>query len=52
MQQIMERRFDCVRKGFYIPTDLEVGMPGASWGELKKVKTEEALDQLQELING
>jgi DNA polymerase I-like protein with 3'-5' exonuclease and polymerase domains len=35
---IMERRFDCVRKGFYIPVEVEVGAPGASWGELKKWK--------------
>jgi hypothetical protein len=46
MRQIMERRFDCVREGFFIPVDIEVGAPGASWGELKKVKTDAELDQL------
>jgi DNA polymerase I-like protein with 3'-5' exonuclease and polymerase domains len=35
MKQIMEQRFDCVRKGFYIPVELKVGEAGASWGELK-----------------
>jgi len=35
MKKIMERRFDCVRKGFYIPVDLKIGEAGASWGDLK-----------------
>jgi DNA polymerase family A/3'-5' exonuclease len=35
MKAIMERRFDNIRKGFYIPVDLKVGAPGASWGEMK-----------------
>jgi DNA polymerase I-like protein with 3'-5' exonuclease and polymerase domains len=35
MKQIMEQKFDCVRKGFYIPVDLKFGEAGASWGELK-----------------
>lgn len=34
----MERRFDCVRPGFYIPVDLEVGDPGASWVNLHKLE--------------
>lgn len=38
MKQIMERRFDCIRKGFYIPVEVEVGAPGASWANLKKMK--------------
>jgi hypothetical protein len=36
MKKIMEQRFDNVRKGFYIPVEVEVGAPGASWGSLKK----------------
>jgi DNA polymerase I-like protein with 3'-5' exonuclease and polymerase domains len=36
MKEIMERRFDCVRKGFYIPVEIEMGEAGASWAELKK----------------
>jgi len=36
MRQIMEQRFDCVRKGFFIPVDLKVGETGASWGSLTK----------------
>lgn len=35
MVKIMERRFDCVKKNFFIPVSLEVGGPGTSWGELK-----------------
>jgi DNA polymerase-1 len=44
MKEIMEQRFDCVRKGFYIPVEIEMGEPGASWAELKKyqVKLKEA----------
>ena len=34
MQQIMQQRFHCVRKNFYIPVTLELGNPGQSWGEL------------------
>lgn len=37
VKQIMERKFDCVRKGFFIPVDVEAGGPGASWGDLKKI---------------
>jgi DNA polymerase I-like protein with 3'-5' exonuclease and polymerase domains len=37
MKRIMERRFDCVRKGFYIPVSVEAGAPGASWGELEEI---------------
>lgn len=36
MKQIMERPFDCVAPGFFLPTECEVGAPGASWGELEK----------------
>lgn len=35
MKRIMERRFDCVRKGWYIPVEVESGAPGASWAELR-----------------
>lgn len=38
----MEKRFDCVRKGFYIPVEIEMGAPGASWGHLKKWELAEA----------
>jgi DNA polymerase I-like protein with 3'-5' exonuclease and polymerase domains len=38
IKAIMERKFDCVRKDFYIPVSLELGSPGASWGELKEQK--------------
>lgn len=34
MKRIMEQRFHCVRKNFYIPVDIEAGKPGASWGDL------------------
>jgi len=36
LKEIMERKFDIVCPGFYIPCELEIGEPGASWGELKK----------------
>jgi hypothetical protein len=33
---ILQTRFDCVSPGFYFPRiDVEVGAPGASWGDLK-----------------
>ena len=34
VQRVMEQPFDEVAKGFYIPTSLKKGAPGASWGEL------------------
>jgi len=37
MKALMERCFDNIRKGFYIPVDLKVGDPGASWAELQKL---------------
>ena len=36
IKNVMERRFDCVRAGFYIPVSVEVGKPGKSWGEIKE----------------
>lgn len=36
--KIMERRFDCVAPGFWIPTEVEVGVPGGSWGSLHKLE--------------
>ena len=42
MKRIMERPFDCVRKGFYIPVELELGEPGAAWGKLVKTELAEA----------
>ena len=38
MKEIMEKRFDCVRAGFYIPVSVEAGAPGASWGELEELE--------------
>jgi DNA polymerase I-like protein with 3'-5' exonuclease and polymerase domains len=38
MKRIMERRFDCVRKDFYIPVALKVGAPGAAWSQLVEWK--------------
>jgi DNA polymerase I-like protein with 3'-5' exonuclease and polymerase domains len=35
MKTIMERKFDCVCKGWYIPVEIETGAPGASWAKLK-----------------
>ena len=37
-KQIMERRFDVIAPGFYIPVDCEVGEPGGSWGNLHKME--------------
>jgi DNA polymerase I-like protein with 3'-5' exonuclease and polymerase domains len=31
----MEKRFDCVRPGFYIPVELEIGEAGGSWASVK-----------------
>ena len=31
----MERRFDCVRPGFYIPVELEAAGPGEPWSAVK-----------------
>jgi hypothetical protein len=35
IKNIMEKRFDCVRPGFYIPVELEVAGPGESWAKVK-----------------
>ena len=35
---IMERRFDNVVPGFFIPVEIEVGAPGASWAELSPLE--------------
>ena len=37
LKKLMEQKFDIVSPGFYIPAEIEVGNPGASWAELKKV---------------
>lgn len=42
MKEIMERRFHCVRKNFYIPVEVEVGAAGASWAHLTKWEMKEA----------
>lgn len=36
MKKIMEKRFDNIRKGFYIPVEIEMGEAGASWGTVQK----------------
>jgi DNA polymerase I-like protein with 3'-5' exonuclease and polymerase domains len=38
IKEIMERKFDVVAPGFYIPVDVEYGDAGKSWGELRKRK--------------
>jgi len=38
LKTIMEQKFDIVTPGFFIPVELELGEPGKSWAELKKVK--------------
>jgi len=35
MKEIMEKQFDCVRKGFRIPVEVEMGEVNASWANLK-----------------
>ena len=37
MKAAMERPFDCVAKGFYIPVEVEMAPPGKSWGEVTGV---------------
>jgi hypothetical protein len=36
MKQIMERRIDIVKPGFYIPVELEMAPSGKSWSSVKK----------------
>lgn len=36
VKRIMEKPFDCVRKGWCVPVEVEIGEAGASWGDLKK----------------
>lgn len=38
MKAIMERKFDNVAEGFFIPVELELGEPGAPWSSLTKWK--------------
>lgn len=38
IKQMLERRFDNVAPGFFLPVEAKVGKPGASWAELEKVK--------------
>lgn len=35
MKEIMERRFDCVAPGFFLPVELKVAAPGQPWSEMK-----------------
>jgi DNA polymerase I-like protein with 3'-5' exonuclease and polymerase domains len=37
LKTIMEQRFHNIKKNFYIPVSVEVGAPGASWGELEEI---------------
>jgi DNA polymerase I-like protein with 3'-5' exonuclease and polymerase domains len=37
MQRIMERHFDNVAEGFFIPVELEIAGPGRPWSEVEKV---------------
>lgn len=39
---IMERRFDCVGPGFFIPVGVEFAKPGMSWGDLEEMEFENA----------
>lgn len=36
VKEIMERRFDCISEGFYIPVEIEMGEAGAPWSNLTK----------------
>jgi hypothetical protein len=42
MKRAMERTFDCVRPGFFIPVELETAGPGQPWSAVKPYKLEEA----------
>ena len=42
IKNIMERRFDCVRPGFFIPVELEAAGPGEPWSAVKPYKLEVA----------
>jgi hypothetical protein len=35
MKEIMEKRFDCVSPGFFIPVEVETAGPGRPWSEVK-----------------
>lgn len=36
LKSLMERPFENVAKGFFLPSEIETGSPGVSWKELKK----------------
>lgn len=38
VKAIMERRFDCVAKDFYVPVEVKAGKAGASWHDLVELK--------------
>jgi hypothetical protein len=38
MKRIMERKFDIVKPGFYIPVEVEMAEPGMSWGDVEPLK--------------
>ncbi len=42
IRDVMERRFDNVAPGFFIPVDVEWGEKGEPWGMVKKVKLDAA----------
>jgi DNA polymerase I-like protein with 3'-5' exonuclease and polymerase domains len=50
MKAIMEKRFDNVARGFFIPVEIEVGAPNASWGELKAYVLLDAIDIMIEPV--
>ncbi len=37
VKALLERHFDIIAPGFYLPVEVKVGKPGASWAELEKV---------------
>lgn len=42
MKAVMEKRFNNVCPGFFIPVELEVAAPGAAWSEVKPYQLQEA----------
>jgi hypothetical protein len=46
----MERRFDCVRPGFYIPVELEKAGPAEAWSAVKAYKLVEVACTISRLV--
>lgn len=42
IKKIMERRFENVAPGFFLPVEIEMAEPGMSWGDIKPLKLEVA----------